>query len=143
MMEAAIQAASEESQKLEVPRPKLLGVTVLTSLDEKALREELGVSRGVREQVAHLARLAQESGLDGVVASPNEIQAIREACGKRFLILTPGIRPAWEQPGDQKRVMTPAEALRLGADFLVIGRTVTRADSPKKALRRLLAEMGA
>ncbi|MCC6442752.1 MAG: orotidine-5'-phosphate decarboxylase [Armatimonadetes bacterium] len=141
MMEAARQATEEASRALGVERPRLLGVTVLTSLDEAALREELGVPRSVEGQVVHLARLSQASGMDGVIASPHEIQAVRQACGPDFLIVTPGIRPAWSQSGDQKRFMTPAEALRLGADYLVIGRAITAAEDRSAALKRLLEEV--
>jgi len=121
-------------------RPLVLGVTVLTSLNEAGLRAALGTTRTLRDQVRHLAKEAQASGLDGVVASPQEILDIREACGDRFLIVTPGVRPADAELGDQKRVMTPGEAVRAGADYVVIGRPILAAPDPVEAARRIAEE---
>jgi len=118
-------------------RPIVLGVTVLTSMDESLLQATLGTTRTLRSQVTHLAREAQAAGLDGVIASPQEIQEIREACGARFLIVTPGVRPAGAAPDDQKRVLTPAEAIRAGADYVVIGRPILAAPDPAEAARRI------
>jgi len=121
--------------------PKVLAVTVLTSIDERILGEEVGCRRAVQEQVLHLAQLAKKAGLDGVVASPKEVALIRENLGGDFLIVTPGIRPLWAAKGDQKRVMTPAEAIRAGADYIVIGRPITASDDPKAAFDRIVAEI--
>jgi orotidine-5'-phosphate decarboxylase len=121
-------------------RPLLLGVTVLTSFDEASLHATLGTTRTLRDQVKHLARAAQIAGLDGVIASPQEIQDIREACGDRFLIVTPGVRPADTEPGDQKRVLTPGEAVRAGADYVVIGRPILAAADPGEAARKIAEE---
>ena len=99
------------------------------------------VGQDVKAQVVHLARLAKSAGLDGVVASPQEIEAIRDACGPDFLIVTPGVRPAGAELGDQKRVMTPGEAVRRGADYVVIGRPITAADDPIAAARAISAEI--
>jgi orotidine-5'-phosphate decarboxylase len=121
-------------------RPMVLGVTVLTSMDEAMLRATLGTTRTLREQVTHLASEAQAAGLDGVVASPQEIREIREACGPRFLIVTPGVRPADAAHGDQKRVLTPAEAVRAGADYIVIGRPILAAPDPGEAARQIAEE---
>jgi orotidine-5'-phosphate decarboxylase len=121
-------------------RPMVLGVTVLTSMDEAMLRATLGTTRTLREQVTHLASEAQAAGLDGVVASPQEIREIREACGPRFLIVTPGVRPADAAHGDQKRVLTPAEAVRAGADYVVIGRPILAAPDPGEAARQIAEE---
>ncbi len=140
MMQAAAEAAREAAEDAEVPRPLVLGVTVLTSLDDDDL-EAVGQRGPVRGQVLRLARLAQESGLDGVVCSAQEIAALRRACGPGFVLLVPGIRPAWAAKGDQKRVMTPAEAISAGADYLVIGRPITGADDPAAAARRIVAEL--
>ena len=104
-------------------RPKILGVTVLTSLTREILRDELGIQYGLNTHVRHLSGLSLKAGLDGVVASGREIETIRSHCGRGFLIVTPGIRPSWTPPDDQNRTMTPKEAIREGADYLVkIGR---------------------
>jgi orotidine-5'-phosphate decarboxylase len=134
---AMMRAAGEEAQRAAAQagreRPLVIAVTVLTSLGDTALAE-IGVARRVIDQVVHLARLAQDSGLDGVVASPQEIAAIRAACGPDFVIVTPGIRTA-AQVGtdDQARTLTAAEAVRAGASYLVIGRPITSATDPRAA----------
>lgn len=133
MMKAAVEAAEEESQRLGIDRPRILGVTVLTSMDKDIL-QEVGVNKSPKEQVLHLARLARESGLDGVVASPQEIAAVRKEIGEDFLIVTPGIRPEGVDAQDQKRTATPKEAFAKGADYIVIGRPITKAKDPAKAL---------
>ena len=137
MLHAALEGAADGSA--EHP-PKVLAVTVLTSLDRGVIAE-LGLERDPDELVMRWARLANEVGLDGVVASAREAPAIRRECGPDFLIVTPGIRPAWSAAGDQKRVMTPAEAIGAGADILVIGRPITGADSPDEAIARILEEL--
>ena len=136
MLRAAAEAAAPFPQ-----RPLLLGVTVLTSVDAAALRDELGVAAPLEAQVLQLARLAQAAGLDGVVASPHEAAAIRRACGPGLLIVTPGVRPAWADAGDQRRVLTPAEALASGADYLVVGRPITAAPDPAAAAARIVEEL--
>ncbi len=142
MLRAAVQAAKEGAEAVNCAKPLVIAVTVLTSLDESILREEVGVGRTVAEQVVALARLAQDSGCDGVVASPQEIAVIRDACGAEFLIVTPGVRPAGGELGDQKRVMTPAEAVRAGADYLVVGRPLTAASDPIAAAHAINDEIG-
>ncbi len=123
------------------PRPLLLGVTVLTSLDERDL-QAIGVSRPIEEQAIHLTGLALQAGLDGVIASPREVAAIRKRFGKACLIVTPGIRPAGlEKSSDQKRVATAREALAAGADYLVIGRPIREAKEPREAADQILREM--
>jgi orotidine-5'-phosphate decarboxylase len=134
MMRAAAQAAAETAAKAGVARPRLLGVTVLTSLDQGDLAAA-GVAGSVEDQVVRLARMAQDSGLDGVVCSPKEIAPIRRACGPDLILLVPGIRPAGAALGDQKRVMTPREAVDAGATYLVIGRPITEAPDPAQAAR--------
>jgi orotidine-5'-phosphate decarboxylase len=139
-MARAAEAAAQEAQRSGKSRPYLLGVTVLTSLKEAEL-EEVGLFASVSEQVLRLASLAREAGLDGVVCSPQEIELIRTELGKDFLVVTPGIRPAWAAAQDQKRVMTPGEALKKGADYLVIGRPITRAPSPQEAFLKIVEEL--
>jgi len=140
MMSAAAAAAKEAAEALGHARPLVIGVTVLTSLDATDLAE-VGQPENAREQVIRLARLAQDSGLDGVVCSAREITSIREACGPEFCTVVPGIRPAWAAKGDQKRVMTPSEAIGLGAHYLVIGRPINAAENPAAAARRIYREL--
>jgi orotidine-5'-phosphate decarboxylase len=142
MMKAAAEAATQESQRRGVARPKLLGVTVLTSLD-KADLEATGVAAQPADQVLRLAALAQQAGLDGVICSPLEIAALRKQCGAGFELMVPGIRPAGSNVGDQKRVMTPAEAVAEGAHHLVIGRPITEAADPAAAAEAIARELGA
>jgi orotidine-5'-phosphate decarboxylase len=122
------------------PAPTLLAVTVLTSLSEAELKE-VGVTRSLKEQVVELALLAQSCGVDGVVASGEEIAAIRQRVGKNFVIVTPGVRPAWAAASDQKRIVTPKEAIESGADYIVVGRPITQAENPRKAVEKILNEM--
>lgn len=133
-----MEAVRNEMDKLTNP-PLVLAVTILTSLGEEDIRE-VGFDRTIPEQIAKLAKLAKDSGMDGVVASPLEIELIRETCGKDFKILTPGIRPAFAAVNDQKRIATPAEALRKGADYLVIGRPITAAENRRDAFLKILEE---
>lgn len=118
----------------------VLGVTILTSLAEADLLR-IGFGGSAVDNAVRLARLAQESGLRGVVASPHEIAPIREACGQGFVILTPGIRPRGADAGDQQRVMTPGEAVRAGADYIVVGRPITNAADPRSAASRVVEEI--
>jgi orotidine-5'-phosphate decarboxylase len=140
MMRAAAQAAHDTAAKTGAARPLVVGVTVLTSMDEAALAE-VGTTRPVMEQVVHLAGLAKAAGLDGVVASPQEIAAIRTACGPDFHIVTPGIRPAGQAgTDDQARTLTPREAVAAGATYLVIGRPITGAADPRAAAEAIAAD---
>ncbi|MEK6733328.1 MAG: orotidine-5'-phosphate decarboxylase [Candidatus Omnitrophota bacterium] len=136
MMKKAVEGAEEESEKLGVARPKILGVTVLTSMDKEALKKT-GINKSAQDQVLNLAGLAKEAGLDGVVASPEEIIAIRKSAGKDFLIVTPGVRPEGSEADDQKRVATPKEAFQRGADYIVMGRPITKAKDPVKMLEAI------
>jgi orotidine-5'-phosphate decarboxylase len=150
MMRAAAEAR-DNSGAAGPQHPKLLGVTLLTSMNASTLRR-VGISGTLSSRVVKLARLTQRSGLDGVVASPEEARAIRRACGKKFLIVVPGIRPNGRTRGtrrgkllkdDQARVATPAEAIRAGADYLVVGRPITAAPDPESAARAILEEIAA
>jgi orotidine-5'-phosphate decarboxylase len=159
MMRAAAEAAAKTATALGRPRPLVIAVTVLTSMTD-AMLDEIGVKRPMLEQVVHLAKLAKAAGLDGVVASPQETRAIREACGKDFQIVTPGIRPhpatpttRGADPGppnegknqqgkdDQARTLTPAEAISAGATYLVIGRPITAAPNPRQAAEAIAATL--
>ncbi len=122
------------------PETKLLAVTILTSLDEEAVTQ-VGYQAGIRNRVVQMAKLTQEAGLDGVVCSSHEIEAIREACGDDFILMVPGIRPAGSDVADQKRVMTPINAMRSGATHLVIGRPITQANNPQKAAEDILESL--
>lgn len=139
MMTAAREAA-DRAADAGGTRALVIGVTVLTSLDAAALRET-GVADEPRDQVARLAALAREAGLDGVVCSPQEIDLVRRTCGKDFAIVTPGIRGAGDAKGDQTRTATAAGAIAAGADYLVIGRPITAASDPREAAGRIAAEI--
>lgn len=141
MMQEAARAARDEAQKAGVKPPLVVAVTVLTSIDEDMFKQELGIPGTIEERVVAWARLAKEAGMDGVVASPKEIAAIRAACGEDFVIITPGVRPAGAAANDQKRTLTPGEAVRLGASYLVVGRPVTAAPDPVAAARAILQEI--
>jgi orotidine-5'-phosphate decarboxylase len=135
MMQRAVEAVSDRS------RTKVLAITVLTSIDETIL-SEIGVTSTPAESVMRLMKLAERSGVDGVVASPQEIETIRHTVSNPdFLIVTPGIRPASSKSGDQKRVATPAAAIAAGASYLVVGRPITGAANPLEAAREIVAEM--
>lgn len=143
MLRAAVEGAAEGAAQVGVPKPLVIAVSILTSISPETLREELGVTRPLSEQVVALARLAQDAGCDGLVASPHEIGAIRAACGPDFVLVIPGVRPQGADAGDQKRVMTPGEAVRAGADYIVVGRPITAAPDPALAARSINAETAA
>ncbi len=124
-------------------RPRILAVTVLTSISGNVLKDEIGVQHSLRTHVRHLSGLALKAGLDGVVASGREAEVIRGHCGNGFLIVTPGIRPSWTQPDDQMRTMTPKEAICQGADYLVMGRAILNQGDPLKAIERIQREIAA
>jgi orotidine-5'-phosphate decarboxylase len=137
---AMIAAAAKAAQAAEGPRPRILAVTVLTSLDDGDLAA-VGQAGPVAQQVERLALHAKEAGADGIVCSPNEVARLRPLVGPDFVLMVPGIRPAWAAANDQKRVMTPAEAVAAGADHLVIGRPITGAADPAEAAERINAEI--
>jgi orotidine-5'-phosphate decarboxylase len=141
MMKTAAQALIEFSLRRNLDRPKLLGVTVLTSINQNILRDEMGMQMSLTAQVKHLANLAKKAGLDGVVASSWEIDTIRPRFGKDFLIVAPGIRTSSSQKDDQMRTLTPREALIKGADYIVLGRAVLTHPDPFKALERIISEL--
>ncbi len=137
MLSAAMDGASRHQGE---ERMLVVAVTVLTSLGGSDL-EELGFSQSAHDTVLSWATMARQCGVDGVVASPQEAKAIRQACGEDFLIVTPGVRPAWHGSDDQRRTLTPAEAVSAGADVLVVGRPITQADAPVEAAQRIIEEM--
>ena len=140
MMRAAAESAAKAAKEFALPRPILLGVTVLTSLDRHALEREVGVAGTVEAHVLRLAERARAAGLDGCVASAHEIGPLRLALGPRWVIVTPGIRPA-ERTDDQARTATPEAAIRAGADYLVVGRPITAVPDPGAAARAILDEV--
>ena len=127
--------------KENLARPRIIAVTVLTSMSQDVLKQEVGIQHSVKTQVRHLAGLSLKAGLDGVVASAQEAAMIRGHCGRGFLIVTPGIRPAWAAADDQHRTMTPKQALREGADYLVMGRAIRTHADPVRAIELIRAEM--
>ena len=142
MMRRAAEATAEEAARLGVERPRLIAVTVLTSMDAAALTETGVSAASVEGQVRRLARLADASGLDGVVASPHEIGPVRrEVARPGFLVVTPGVNPSGAAYDDQKRVMSPSAAVRAGADFVVVGRAILKASDPAAAARAVVEEM--
>jgi orotidine-5'-phosphate decarboxylase len=141
MMKRTHDAVSEVCAKEGLAKPKIIAVTVLTSLTNEELKSELGITRGIKAQVKLLAGLTKKAGLDGVVASPQEITMIKEHCGPDFLVVTPGIRPSWQPPDDQQRTATPQQAVRDGADYLVMGRAILNHEDPARAIEIISLEM--
>ena len=141
MMRASAKAATEAAETLKMPRPLVIAVTVLTSMDNDDLNA-VGQQGPISDQVIRLARLTQDSGLDGVVCSPQEAAGVRAACGPDFKLIVPGIRPNLSLSNDQKRTSSPSEAVSAGADYLVIGRPITKAPDPAAAARAMAATLG-
>ena len=140
MMRMTVKEVKRVCRQQKLRKPIMLAVTVLTSLNQDDL-ERVGVERKVSDQVVRLALLTKEAGMDGVVASPHEVGDIREACGRRFVIVTPGIRPADKNRNDQQRVMTPQDAVCGGVDYIVVGRPIIEARDPVSAARAIVADM--
>lgn len=141
MIQAAVKAAGQSAQEAGKAKPLVLGVTVLTSLNEKMLRDEVGIEKQLEQHVVDLSLMGKESGINGVVASPREAALIRKECGEKFLIVSPGVRPLWAASGDQQRVFTPRLAVEAGADYMVIGRPIIKHRSPREALNMILSEI--
>jgi len=142
MARAGAEAATKAATEFGIIRPLCLGVTVLTSLDRRALQREVGVPTSVAGHVLHLATISREAGLDGCVASPQEIASLRVAMGADWVIVTPGVRSAGVDPADQARIATPRRALVAGADYLVVGRAISAARDPAAAAAAVVAELG-
>ena len=140
MMRATAKEARRVCHQQNLRKPIMLAVTVLTSLNQDDLKR-VGVDGRVADQVVRLALLTKEAGMDGVVASPHEVADIRSACGRRFVIVTPGIRPRDAGRNDQQRVMTPADAIQASVDYIVVGRPILAAKDPVAAARKIIAEM--
>ena len=141
MMRAVAEATKSKASELEVEKPIILGVTILTSIDGLTFQQDFASNNSLQEQIVYMARLAQRAGLDGVVASPQEVQLIRIACGNDFVVVTPGVRPDWTTQDDHKRTMTPAQALAAGANYVVIGRPIYRSAEPANVLARILQQL--
>lgn len=141
MMASAMEGVLEALDNHSAARPLLIGVTQLTSTDQETMNREIGIPGSVESAVLSYASLTKEAGLDGVVASPLEVPAIKAHCGKDFITVTPGIRPAGSSRGDQSRTLTPAEAVRSGTDYMVIGRPITGAVVPREAAEQIIGEM--
>jgi orotidine-5'-phosphate decarboxylase len=140
MMKKTVEASREAAKNLGIPRPLILAVTILTSMDESVMKE-VGIQGPILEEVGRLAFLSMKAGIDGVVASPKEIGIIRERCGEKFLIVTPGIRLPSEKKDDQKRTLSPKEAISNGADYLVIGRPIKEAKDPLEAVQKIIEDI--
>ena len=140
MMKTAADKIRQEAEKLNIEPPKLIAVTVLTSMNEQDWKD-MGNTDLISDRVVRLAKLAKKAGMDGVVASPQEAAMIRQACGDDFLIVTPGVRPTGSDINDQSRIATPAAALQNGATHLVIGRPIRAAENPRQAALKILEEM--
>ncbi|OPA78490.1 orotidine 5'-phosphate decarboxylase [Paenibacillus selenitireducens] len=142
MMAAAMKGVEEALQENPaLDKPIVIAVTQLTSTSQQMLNEEIGIPGAVADAVVHYAKLTKQAGLDGVVASPLEVEMIKAACGNEFKTITPGIRPAGSAKGDQTRVMTPKQALTEGTDFIVIGRPITTAANPREAIENIIEEL--
>jgi len=141
MMRRCRESVVELCLKENLNKPKILGVTVLTSMSQDVLKAELGIQHSLNTHVRHLSGLALKAGLDGVIASGHEAAKIKAHCGNGFLIVTPGIRPSWHPPDDQSRAMTPKQALREGADYIVMGRAILNHSDPLKAIELISVEM--
>jgi len=140
MMKKTVEASRAAAKKLGIPKPIILAVTILTSMDEEALKE-VGVQVPILDEVGRLALLSMKAGIDGVVASPQEISMIRQKCGEKFIIVTPGIRSPTDKKDDQKRTLSPKEAVAAGANYLVIGRPIKEAKDPIEAVQRIVEDI--
>ena len=140
MMRKTVEASKTTAKELGIPKPLILAITILTSMDEDSLKE-VGIRGPILDEVGQLALLAMKAGVDGVVASPQEIGVIRKQCGEKFLIVTPGIRLPSDKKDDQKRTLSPKEAISAGANYLVIGRPIKEAKDPLEAVQRIVEDI--
>jgi len=140
MLAKTVEVVKETAIKEGVQTPKVVAITVLTSFNEAGFNK-LGFSSGIRETVINWSQMCKKAGLDGVVSSTHEVQDIKKACGKEFLTICPGVRPIWAATQDQKRIMTPAKAINVGVDYIVVGRTITASSDPQEAAKKIIQEM--
>lgn len=141
MMRASVEKVHEVCERLHVKRPHMVGVTILTSFDEAGIAK-VGYKNNIPDTVLNLAHLCQTANMSGVVCSPHEAEMIKTACGKDFITVCPGIRPSWAAKGDQKRITTPSDAIKIGVDYMVIGRPITKAENPQEAALKIMEEIG-
>jgi len=140
MIQRAAEQTRMAAEKFRVRKPLVMSVTILTSLNQEEIKE-IGIDLPLKNVISQLAKISQEAGADGVIASAHEVALIKEACGKDFFVVTPGIRPAFASAHDQKRIATPKEAFQAGADYIVIGRPITQAKDPGEAAESLIEEL--
>lgn len=141
MISTTVKLAKETAKSLGLPKPTILGVTILTSFGQRTLTEELLICQNIDDYVGKLAKLGKDSGLDGIIASATDVPKIRKECGEDFIILCPAIRPTWSVVNDQIRVVTPTDAIKMGVDYLVIGRPITSASDKVSAAKLVLDEV--
>jgi orotidine-5'-phosphate decarboxylase len=140
MIQRAAEQTRMAAEKFRVRKPLVMSVTILTSLNQEQIRE-VGIDLPLKNAINRLAQVSREAGADGVIASAQEVALIKETCGRSFLVITPGIRPAFSPSLDQKRIATPKEAFQAGADYIVIGRPITQAKDPGEAAESLIEEL--
>ncbi len=141
MISTTVKLCKETAKKLDIPTPTILGVTLLSSFGQRTLTEELSVKINIDEYVLHLAKIAKESGISGVVASATDARRIRQEAGEDFIIMCPAIRPTWSVVNDQIRVVSPSDAILAGVDYMVIGRPITASDDPVAAAKLIINEI--
>ncbi|MBE6112242.1 MAG: orotidine-5'-phosphate decarboxylase [Peptococcaceae bacterium] len=140
MMRKSVETVNEVCERLNIKRPNMVGVTILTSFDEEGIAK-VGYKNNIADTVLNLAGLCKTSGMSGIVCSPHEAANIKETYGRDFITVCPGIRPAWAAAGDQKRITTPADAIRIGVDHMVVGRPITKAENPHEAALKIIEEI--
>ncbi|MBQ3509149.1 MAG: orotidine-5'-phosphate decarboxylase [Peptococcaceae bacterium] len=140
MMRKSVETVNEVCERLNIKRPNMVGVTILTSFDEEGIAK-VGYKNNIADTVLNLAGLCKTSGMSGIVCSPHEAANIKETYGSDFITVCPGIRPAWAAAGDQKRITTPADAIRIGVDHMVVGRPITKAENPHEAALKIIEEI--
>ena len=141
MLGTTVKLSKEYAKKYNLPEPKIIGVTLLSSFGQKTLTTELGVDKSLEQYVLNLAEVAKEVGLDGVMASASEAKEIRKHMGEDFIIICPAIRPTWSVVNDQVRVVTPTDAIKSGVDYMVIGRPITQAEDKISAVKMIISEI--
>ena len=141
MMRTSVENVSDICSRMNIKMPQMVGVTILTSFDEAGIAR-VGYKDSIGDTVLNLAKLCQESNMRGVVCSPHDVAQIKQVCGSNFLTVCPGIRPVWAAKGDQKRITTPSDAIKIGVDYMVVGRPITKAKDPQEAAFKIVEEIG-